>query len=273
MSSGNRYGFSTGTLTIPDPKPITTPSIIQEPMIINAPNPIQEPFILPSLSVVSFTFEDSNMIGWTPIDEPPQLLGAEGPSRWGIDDGPISGKALSQTSNIWGDKPDVIALGTFLIYDLQEWYDFTMDFDMYANDNDGIGIIWGWRNRIDHFRFLTMVDPANPAGAPPDLRAPFSTIEKRTGDTSPYYQTLAKIKEASYRDFEITHFRLEVINKVFSIYWNYRLMLQANHWAYWGGKVGFMLYAQSGVFFDNVKIEAIYPMPINQYERFTLPQK
>lgn len=273
MSSGNRFGFSQGTLTIPDPKPITTPSIIQEPLMINAPMPIQDPFILPSPIIVNFTFEDSNMIGWTPIDEPPPLLGGEGPSRWGIDDGPISGKALSQTSNIWGDKPDVIALGTFLIYDLQEWVDFVMEFDMYANDNDGVGVVWGWKSRIQHYRFFTMVDPANPGGAPPDLKAPFTSIEKRTGDVSPYYQTLAKIKQASYLEFRVNHFKLEVINKQFKVYWNYALVLQASDPWYWGGKIGFMLYAHSGVFFDNVKIETVLPPMTNQNDKFILPLK
>jgi len=273
MSSGNKYGFTPGTLAIPDPKPITLPSAIPESMIINAPIPIQEPFALPSPISLRFTFEDSNMVGWTPVDEPPQLLGEPGPSRWGVDDGPISGKALVQTSNIWGDKPDVIALGTFLIYDLQEFVDFTMEFDMYAQDNDGVGIVWGWRSRTDHFRFLTMLDPANPSGAPPDLKAPFSMIEKRVGDASPYYQTLAKIRQASYLEYQINRFRLEVINKTFRIYWNYSLIMQANHGGYRGGKIGFMLYAHSGVFFDNVRIESVLPPLENQYNRFILPQR
>jgi len=272
MSSGNKYGFTQGTLAIPDAKPITAPSVIPAPTVINAPIPIQEPFALPSPISLSFTFEDSNMVGWTPVDEPPLLLGVPGPSRWGVDDGPISGKALIQTSNIWGDKPDVIALGTFLIYDLQEFMDFTMEFDMYAQDNDGVGIVWGWRSRINHFRFFTMVDPANPSGAPPDLRAPFSMIERRTGDASPYYQTLAKIRQSSYFEYQVNHFKLEVINKTFRIYWNYRLILQASHGGYWGGKIGFMLYAHSGVFFDNVKIESVLPQLANQYNRFVLPQ-
>jgi hypothetical protein len=272
VSSGNRYGFTQGTLTIPDPKLISAPSVIQEPMVINAPTPIQEPFILPSPTVVNFTFEEGNMIGWVPIDEPPNLLGDVGPSRWDIGDGPISGKALMQTSNIWGDKSDAIPLGTFLIYDLQEWVDFVMEFDMYAQDNDGVGIIWGWRNRLRHFRFFTMIDPSNPAGAPPDLKAPFTMIERRTGDVSPYYRTLAKVRQASYREFEVNHFKLEVINRIVKVYWNYGLMIQARH-GYRGGKVGFMLYAHSGVFFDNIRIEAVPPPLANQYDRFTMPTR
>jgi len=273
MSAGSKFGFIQTTIPIPDPKPLPQPSVIQEPMMINAPMPLPDPFIMPSPTLLSFTFEEGNMIGWTPVDEPPALLGGEGPSRWGITDGPISGKALVQTSNIWGDKVDVIPLGTFLIYDLQEWTDFNMEFDMYAMDNDGVGIVWGWKNRTFHYRFFTMVDPANPSGAPPDQRAPFTVIQRRTGDVSPYYQTLAMKKEASFTDFVITKFKLEVRGTTFKVYWNNALTMQASDPLYQGGKVGFSLYAHSGIYFDNVKIETVLPEVTSQMDRFILPAR
>ncbi|MDQ1317912.1 MAG: hypothetical protein QG588_1567 [Candidatus Poribacteria bacterium] len=273
MSAGNRFGFSQGTIPIQTPKPLPQPSVIPEPIMINAPMPLPDPFIVPSATVINFTFEDGNMIGWTPIDEPPALLGGEGPSRWGVADGPISGKALVQTSNIWGDKPDVIALGTFLIYDLQEFTEFVMEFDIYAMDNDGVGVIWGWKNRTFHYRFFTMIDPANPAGAPPDQRAPFTMIQRRMGDISPYYQTLAMKKEASFLDFQIAHYKLEVSGTTFKVYWNNVLTMQASDPLYQGGKIGFMLYAHSGVYFDNVRIESVLPPITNQMERFMTPAR
>jgi hypothetical protein len=273
MSAGSKFGFIQTTIPIPDPKPLPQPSVIQEPMMINAPMPLPDPFIMPSPTLLSFTFEEGNMIGWTPIDEPPALLGGEGPSRWGITDGPISGKALVQTSNIWGDKVDVIPLGTFLIYDLQEWTDFNMEFDMYAMDNDGVGIVWGWKNRTFHYRFFTMVDPANPSGAPPDQKAPFTVIQRRTGDVSPYYQTLAMKKEASFTDFVITKFRVEVRGTTFKVYRNSDLTMQASDPLYQGGKVGFSLYAHSGIYFDNVKIETMLPEVTSQMDRFILPAR
>lgn len=273
MSSGdtsNRFGFRYGTIPIPNPRQIPQPSPIPEPLMINSPNPIPEPFILPTTTVLNFTFEDMNLIGWIAIDEPPHLLGGEGPSRWGIGDGPISGKAIVQTSNIWGDKADIIPLGTFLIYDLQEWDDFVMEFDMFARDNDGVGIVWGWKSRVDHFRFFTMIDPNNPAGAPPDQRAPFSMIQRRIGDNSPYYANRAMKKEASYVENQITHFKLEVINKNVKVFSNNALSLQAFTPGYTGGKVGFTLYAHTEVYFDNVKIEAISPNIMDQMTRFNV---
>lgn len=271
MSSGNRFGFRYNTTPIPNPSRMNQPAaIIPEPLMINAPNPIPEPFIVPSSTIVSFTFEDMNMVGWVPVDEPPHLLGGDWPSRWDIGDGPISGKALTQSRNIWGDKPDVVALGTFMIYDLQEWVNFIMEFDVFARDNDGIGIIWGWRSRINHYRFITMIDPANPTGAPPDQRAPFSKIERRSGDDSPYYYTRAMKKEASYLENQITHFRLEVIDRYATVYWNKALALQAFIPGYQGGKIGFTLYAHTEVYFDNIVIESLEPQMVDQTTRFTV---
>lgn len=269
MSSGNRYGFSKDTIPIPNPKPLQEPYKIPDPIAINAPNPIPEPFILPTTQVVNFTFEDSNMIGWVVVDEPPHLLAENMRSRWEIGDGPISGKALMQTSNVWGDRGDTVPLGTFIIYDLQTWYNFTMEFDLYAMDNDAIGIVWGWWNRFRHHRFITMIDPANPTGAPPELRGPFSRIERRTGDTPPYYETLASVRRAAYTEYKIDHLKLEVNDRLFKVYSNNSLILQARDGRYWGGRVGFMLYAHSGVYFDNVRIEAIVPEISNQMHRFT----
>ena len=267
MSVGNK--LIDKLIPIPNPKPIPDPFTIQPPFMINAPNPITEPFTLPSTDAVDFTFEDINMIGWTVVDEPPQLLGEGTSSRWIVTDGPISGKALAQTSNIWGDKNDVVPLGTFVIYDLREWTDFVMEFDCFAADNDGLGIVWGWKSRLNHYRFLTMIDPANPTGAPPDKRAPFSVIEKRTGDNSPYYQTLSSKREASYHQYTVTHLKLEVANKTFKVYRDGRLSLQASDGAYQGGKVGFTLYAHAGIYFDNVKIDALIPSTLTPEQRVT----
>jgi len=272
LSSGNRFGF--GPLTqIPNPKTLPQPSSIAEPLMINAPMPIPEPFVLPSSTAVNFTFEDSNMVGWVPVDEPPQLLSA-GISRWFVDDGPISGKALIQTADIWGDKPDVVPLGTFVIYDLLELFDFVMEFDAVIKGNDGIGMVWGWKSRTNHFRFLTMINPYHPWGAPQDRKGPFSMIERRTSDTSPYYITRVMKKEASIIQDEVTHYKLELLDRVAKVYWNGALTLQIRLGGYVGGKVGFTIYSPHDIiYFDNVRIEAIVPEPIDQMYRFSTMQR
>lgn len=272
MSSGNRFGFGQ-LIPISNPKSISLPSPIAEPLMIDAPMPIPEPYVLPSSTVVTFTFEDSNMIGWVPVDEPPQLLSA-GISRWSVDDGPISGKALIQTADIWGDKSDVVPLGTFVIYDLLELFDFVMEFDVVIKGNDGIGMVWGWKSRTNHFRFLTMINSYHPSGAPPDKKGPFSMIERRTSDESPYYLTRAIKKEASITQDEVTHYKLELINRVAKVYWNGILTLQIRLGGYMGGKIGFTIYSPHDIiYFDNIRIEAIVPTPTDQMYRYSTMQR
>jgi hypothetical protein len=98
-------------------------------------------------------------------------------------------------------------------------------------------------------------------------------IQRRTGDVSPYYQTLAMKKEASFTDFVITKFKLEVRGTTFKVYWNNALTMQASDPLYQGGKVGFSLYAHSGIYFDNVKIETMLPEVTSQMDRFILPAR
>ncbi|MEK7400669.1 MAG: hypothetical protein AAB116_27305 [Candidatus Poribacteria bacterium] len=270
MSSGNRFGFSKGTVPIPNPKPIQTPITIQNPIAINAPMPLPEPFIVPSTTVVNFTFEEGNMIGWTAVDELPSALNDIGPSKWSVVDGPISGKALLQNSIIWGDKLNATPLGTSLIYDLQEWNDLNMEFDMFTNSQyrNGFGIVWGWKAKNAHYRFMTILDPANPTGAPPEQRAPLSMIQRRIRDEPPYYFTMVFKKEAAYIHNIIIRYRLEIRGQNFKVYWNNVLIIEANALMYQGGKVGFTLYGQNNIYFDNIKIESVLPDITNQMDRF-----
>lgn len=200
-------------------------------------------------------FNDGDMNGWVTFDEPAKLLNDKGPSNWSVMASPVGkGSALNQAANIWGDPPDVIPLGTFAIYDLAEWVNFDLNFDVYSLDNDCLGIIWGWKDRTHHYRFITMIDPANPEGPGAD-KAPWSKIEKRLSDDSPYYETIGRLGEASYRDNELTQFRLLVENGKFSVYSNGKLVVEAKDANYSGGKIGFTMIAQQGCYYDNIELK------------------
>lgn len=220
-------------------------------------------FLICSISYSANFTEDfeSGMEGWVVIDEPPELLNDKGPSNWNVSAGPFSGKALNQSSNIWGDPGDVVALGTFCIYDKAEWKDFELTFDVQANDNDGWGVVWGWKSRTDHYRFFTMSDAGNPgnaAGAKGDPgKAPWSLIEKRVGDQLPYYKTLAIERQSAYQQGLQHTFRIVVKEGKFEVYSDKKLAVNAKDPSYNGGKIGFTLYAQSGIFFDNVQVNEI----------------
>lgn len=207
---------------------------------------------------------EKGMDNWIAVDEPANLLDDKGPSNWVVVSGPINGKALNQTTNIWGDVGDVVALGSFCIYNKQEWENFEITFDMLANDNDGVGFVWGWKDRTNHYRFFTMIDPGNPGGAQGKEgdpgKAPWSLIEKRIGDERPYYKTLAIVREASYQQGTAVNFRIVIKDGIFEVYSNKKLMVSAKDPSYKGGKIGFTVYAQSGNFFDNLQLKDLGAM-------------
>lgn len=202
---------------------------------------------------------ESGLDAWVVVDEPAALLNDKGPSNWVTQPGPFKGKALNQTTNIWGDVPDVVALGSFIIYDKQEFKNFDLSVEMQASDNDGVGIVFGWKSRTNHYRFFTMVDAGNPGGATGQAgdpgKAPWSLLEKRIGDDSPYYKTLKMVRDASYQPNTPTTWRLVVTDGKFEFYWEKKKMVEANDPAYAGGKIGFTVYAQSGNFFDNLVVK------------------
>jgi len=192
---------------------------------------------------------------WVVYDEPPADLGDKGPSSWSIGNG-LDGKAMTQSSNIWGDATDAVAIGSFVIYDKAEWVDLILELDVVANDNDGMGIVWRWQDRLNHYRFITMFDSGN---SPNGRKGPYRLLERRLGDVDdkgaelPFYDTLADNKEA-YIEGEPQTWKLEAIGDTFKFYVDDELTLTAQDSTYKEGKVGFLVYAQSGVFFDNLTI-------------------
>jgi len=201
---------------------------------------------------------ENGLDDWLAVDEPANLLEDKGPSSWVTQAGPFNGKAINQTSNIWGDVGDVVGLGTFCIYDKMELKNFELTVESLANDNDGMGFVWGWKDRKDHYRFFTMIDAGNPGGAQGKEgdpgKAPWSLIEKRTSDERPYYKTLEVVREAAYQQGVAITFKLIVKDGTFKVYAGKNLIAEAKDPSYKGGKVGLTMYAQSGNFFDNFKI-------------------
>ena len=201
---------------------------------------------------------EKGLDNWVVVDEPADLLSDIGPSNWVIQPGPFNKNALNQTTNIWGDPGDIVALGSFIIYDKAEFTDFDLTVDMQANDNDGWGIIFGWKSRTDHYRFFTMADGGNPGGAAGNQgdpgKAPWSLLEKRTSDEIPYYKTLKVERESAYQQGLAVTFRLVVSGGNLQVYADKKLKVEAKDPTYTGGKIGFTVYAESGVFVDNLKI-------------------
>ncbi len=192
-------------------------------------------------------FDDGDMDGWVVVDDPDELMSDKAPSTWEVKAGPINGAAVYQGSNRWGDPTDQIALGTYLIYDNAEWVDFTFEFDTIANDDDGLGFVWRWKDRLNHYRYMMVIDPGS--------RGPFRRIERRLGDDGdefPFYEFLADSKDSYAQNVEM-HIKVEVRGTKMTVSIDDKEILTANDDTYDMGKIGFALYAEQA-YFDNVQV-------------------
>ena len=205
-----------------------------------------------SICISADFFDDfeKGMDDWVVVDDPDELMSDKAPSSWTVKASPINGMAVYQGSNRWGDPTDQIALGTYLIYNKAEWADFIFEFDAFAEDDDGLGFVWRWKDRLNHYRFMTVIDPGS--------RGPFRRIERRLGadgDKFPYYEFLAKSND-SYSQSVVIHFKVVVEGTKMTVYMDNKEVLSATDKTYDKGKIGFALYAEQA-YFDNVELKEL----------------
>lgn len=213
-------------------------------------------------------FESGSLDGWEVVDEDAANLGDLGPSTWEIRDSQLGldGKVLYQGSNIWGSPPDSSLMGTFIIYKGEQFTNFTLEVDVAAADNDGMGLVWAYTDTDRHYRAI-MINDKWPDPNPVDgIGGPFMKIAKRISDEEPWYELLTAVKDdyVPYAEGQKLHWILEVDNGSFTLTREDGLSINAEDSEYGEGYVGIQLYAQQAEF-DNFTITplgaaAIHPV-------------
>lgn len=205
-------------------------------------------------------FEDGDLDDWEVIDEVPANLGDVGPSSWQIKSGAIDGNVLYQGSNIWGSAQDTCLMGTFIIYKAEQFTDFILDVDVFAQDNDGMGIVWAYEAIDKHYRAI-MINDGWPAGSVDGVDGPFLKMSKRVDNDEPWYEMLDVVKGnyAPYPESTLLHWTLEVSEGSFTFTREDGLSIEAEDDEYKTGYIGIQLYAQQ-VEFDNITIVNTYPV-------------
>ncbi len=94
-------------------------------------------------------FSDGNMAGWSVIDEG----SSNGPSNWSVQNG-----RLRQSSNIYGPSVGTTGnrKGTFAYWNDPAallWADYAFDVTMRSTDNDGIGVMFRYRNQWNYYKY------------------------------------------------------------------------------------------------------------------------
>ena len=202
-------------------------------------------------------FEDGSLDSWEVIDEDAANLGDLGPSTWEIRDSQsgLDGKALYQGSNIWGSPPDSCLMGTFIIYKGEQFTNFTLEVDVVAADNDGMGLVWAYTDTDKHYRAIMINDKWPDPNPVDEIGGPFMKIAKRVSNEEPWYDLLAAVKDdyVPYAEGAKLHWILEVNNGSFTLIREDGLSISAEDSDYADGYVGLQLYAQQ-VEFDNFTI-------------------
>ena len=203
---------------------------------------------------IKIDFEDGKTDAWKFIDD--ETAKPEGPSKWEIRDGKLDGKSLYQGSNIWGNKPpskgtgkeDSCLLGTYAIYQGKDFTDFTMEMDVFAADNDGMGIVWGFTGQDKHHRVI-MINDKWPSPALDKVGGPFMKLQQRVGPEEPWYKIIEVVKDdyKPYAEGKRLHWTLSVINGEAKFKREDGLSISAKV-GQTTGKVGIQLYAQQADF-------------------------
>ena len=206
-------------------------------------------------------FEDGSLADWEVVDEDGANLGDAGPSTWEIRDsqGGLDGKALFQGSNIWGTAADSCLMGTFINYKGEQFTNFTLEVDVVAADNDGMGLVWAYTDTDRHYRAI-MINDKWPDPPLDGIGGPFMKISKRVSNETPWYEVLEVIPGRDggpyvpYAEGTKLHWTLEVNGGSFTFTREDGLSISAQDSDYASGYVGIQLYALDNVEFDNFTI-------------------
>jgi len=212
------------------PVPITT-----SPTTTGVPTTTPPPTTTASKEVLlQDDFNDGDMDGWT-------TGGLSG--SWSV-----VNKQLKQDSNNY-DGTEGAGSGTYkstyVIAGETSWTDYTISVDILPVDDDGIGVLFRYKNEGDYLRFLWVGHETS--------KGPFMRIEKVVNGAHTVLETLIT-EETRYAPSTWYTIKIDVSGNLITVYVNNELKISATDSSLFQGKIGLDSYAQVGVLFDNVVV-------------------
>jgi hypothetical protein len=187
--------------------------------------------------VLDERFYNERLDGWTVIDDPQTV---EGPSLWRVEkDG-----WLHQRSNIWGKRGDFLGrwYGTYLVTGDTRWKDYLLAFKARAEDNDGFGAVFRFKDPSHFYRLLLIEDGMN--------GGPLTRLDKRDGAD---FRELWSARKGYQVGTEM-RFLIEADGDNISVSVNGERLCDVKDSSYPDGKTGLFCFAQAGQAFDDVKV-------------------
>jgi hypothetical protein len=231
-------------------------------MTVNAPCRAQQEVF------IDFENGDRDLDRFVIIDEEPRNLGDQGPSTWEVRetelafDGNVDGNVLYQGSNIWGDAEDHMLMGTIIYFAEEQYANFRLEVDVIANDNDGMGPVWGYTDLDSHYRIQLMNDRWPEIPPVDGYHGPMIISHKRVSNDTPWYEVMDVIDDPAeyipYPQGVELHWTLEVMDGEYEFTWEDlefgdSMTISGSDDTYSTGYVGIQLYAQQAEF-DNFQI-------------------
>lgn len=112
---------------------------------------------------------------------------------------------IYQGTNAWGITPnDVGLIGCNYIYQDRTYTNFIMQMDVIAEDNDAVGIVFGWRSTVEHYVAHNIDDSWPREGSAMDgypgpnmkIKRRFASCEQHQTLQDPCFETLASLNDA-----------------------------------------------------------------------------
>jgi predicted phosphodiesterase len=196
-------------------------------------------------------FDDGDRAGWEAHDD---VEPVSGPGRWVVEAG-----VLVQTSNVWAyadvERETRYHLGTHIVTGDPAWTDYSLNAIVRSADNDGVGLLFRYRDAANYYRILLMNDPAwsgrDSAGVA--VNTPIQRIQKFV-DGEPVILAEKKVAQAYPSGF--FSLTADVRGDRIVAYLNGVEILRVSDSTYAAGRIGLLSYANAGAYYDSVSVTA-----------------
>jgi len=195
--------------------------------------------VAPPLAGQSLPFTEAftaGMTGWTALDDAPT---SGGPGAWSVSQG-----VLTQSSNVYTTADEYVNFtGTHIWAGSTQWRDYSYNVQMRSTDDDGIGILFRYKDAKNYYRFIMVQDAAN--------KGPFQRLQKRVNGVFTTLRQSAPAVSIPDNWYSLT---ADVRGSTITMYVNGEMWGSVVDADIAAGAVGLMCYANNGGSFDSVMV-------------------
>jgi murein DD-endopeptidase MepM/ murein hydrolase activator NlpD len=229
---------STGLYTAPSSVSGTTTVIVRATSVADTSKYDEATVTISPPSTGGPLFSDNfsgTLANWTVVDEGT----TDKPSHWQISSG-----VLYQTSNIYGGDGTGLAMrGTFALAGQSSWSNYTVSVRMQSTDNDAIGLMFGYRDANNYYRFSM------------DQQRSYRRLIKMVNGTP----VLLAADAVAYQQGRWYDVQARMSGGIVEIWLDGQLLFRVNDATFTAGKIALYSWCNIGAQFDDVTVAPVAP--------------